>query len=144
MEVAMSLSGPAVKILLIDDDPVILRGYGQRMRTEGWDVTTAGDGYEALTVATSRQWDLILLDLRIPYRNGVEVLKLLRQRKETSETTIWVLAQPGDADFVDRAMRNGADGVFEKARLGPRDIVLEIERILEAKRNGPPRPGHPP
>ncbi|MCG3134740.1 MAG: Regulator of RpoS [Planctomycetes bacterium] len=130
----MSVPSHGVRILLVDDDPVIQRGYGQRLRAEGWDVTTASDGYEALTAAQQKAWDLILLDLRIPYRNGVEVLRLLRQRQETAATTVYVLAQPGDADFVDRAMREGADGVFEKARLGPRDIVHEIAGILDSKR----------
>ena len=121
-------------VLLVDDDPVILRGYGQRLRAEGFDVTTAADGYEALTAAAQRAWDVILLDLRIPYRNGIEVLRVLRSRKETAATPVYVLAQPGDADFVDRALREGADGMFEKARLAPRDLVAEVQAIIDGRR----------
>lgn len=130
----MSASVTPRQVLLIDDDAVILRGYGQRLRAEGYDVTTCADGYEALTVLTQRAWDLILLDLRIPYKNGVEVLRTLRARKETAETPVIVLAQPGDADFIDRAMREGANGVFEKAKLAPRDLVMEIDSVLDGRR----------
>lgn len=122
------------RILLVDDDPVILRGYGQRLRAEGWDVTTAADGFEALNAASQGGWDLILLDLRIPYRNGVEVLRALRARKEMATIPVYLLAQPGDADFVDRGMREGADGVFEKAKLAPRDLGPEVEAIFDGRR----------
>lgn len=134
----MSVSPANRKILLVDDDPVILRGYGQRLRTEGYEIQTAADGYEALAAAGQRAWDLILLDLRLPYRNGIEVLRVLRNRKETEHTTIYVLAQPGDADFVDRALREGADGVIEKAKVAPRDVVTEVAAALDAGRRRRP------
>lgn len=135
----MSPAGGTRRILLVDDDPLILRGYGQRLLSEGWDVTTAADGYEALNAAAQANWDLILLDLRLPYRNGVEILRTLKSRKETSLIPVYVLAQPGDADLVDRALREGADGVFEKAKIAPRDLGVEIESILEGRRR--PRTG---
>lgn len=136
----MSVSGPGRKLLLIDEDPVLLRGYGQRLRGDGWDVVTAEDGFQAIAAAQGGPWDLILLGMRIPLRGAVDVVRTLRQRKDTAETPLWVLSQAGDSDMVERALREGADGVLEKAKLAPRDIVAEVERVLDARRrNGPSR-----
>ncbi len=133
----MSVSGPGRKLLLIDEDPVLLRGYAQRLRGDGWDVVTAEDGYQAVAAAQGGSWDLILLGMRIPLRGAVDVVRTLRQRKDTAETPLWVLSQAGDSDMVERALREGADGVLEKAKLAPRDIVAEVERVLDARRRGP-------
>lgn len=132
----MSVGGPSRKLLLIDEDPVLLRGYGQRLRGDGWDVVTAEDGFQAIEAARGGPWDLILLGMRIPLRGAVDVVRTLRRRKATAETPLWVLSQAGDSDMVERALREGADGVLEKARLAPRDIVAEVERVLDTRGRG--------
>ncbi len=122
----------ALDVLLVDDDPIIRKGYSAQLRGEGWNVQLAGDGYEALQLAGQYQFDVILLDLRMPYRNGAEVLHSLRGRRDTADTPVFLLAQPGDSDLVDRAMHEGADGIFEKSRVGPRDIAVEVVAFLDA------------
>ena len=128
----MSAAPARLEVLLVDDDPVIRKSYGNHLRAEGWNVTIAADGYEALQAGEESRFDLMLLDLRMPFRNGAEVLKSLRARPGFADTVVFLLAQPGDADLVDRAMREGADGVFEKARITPRDVVNEIQGFFAA------------
>jgi CheY-like chemotaxis protein len=126
-------AGPTrLELLLVDDDPVIRKSYGNQLRAEGWNITIAADGYEALQAGEEREFDVVLLDLRMPFRNGAEVLRAMRARPRFAQTVVFLLAQPGDADLVDRAMREGADGVFEKARVSPRDIVYEIQGFFNA------------
>jgi CheY-like chemotaxis protein len=128
----VSTGAEHLEVLLVDDDPVVRKSYGNQVRIEGWNLTIAADGHEALIAAQDKRYDVVLLDLRTPYRNGPEVLRALRQRPETAEVAVFLLAQPGDADLVDRAMREGADGVFEKARMTPREVVFEIRAFFEA------------
>lgn len=119
-----------LKVLLVDDDPLIRRGYGDRLAEAGWEVTVACDGFEAVQAARDDTYDIVLLDLRMPYRDGAEVLRTLRADPSFTSTRVFLLAQPGDADLVEQAAREGVEAVFEKARLGPRDIVAEIQARL--------------
>ena len=65
--------GPERRVLLVDDDPDIRAMYGARLSADGFEVSFAADGHEALAAATDRP-AMILLDLRMPGPNGLEVL----------------------------------------------------------------------
>jgi CheY-like chemotaxis protein len=123
-----SMSDPTLRldVLLVDDDPVVRKNYGAELRDAGFAVTVAADGDEALQIAWDRRFDVVLLDLRMPRRSGPEVLRALRTRPQSKETPVFLLAQSGDADLVDLAMKEGAQGVIEKGRATPRDVVHEI------------------
>jgi CheY-like chemotaxis protein len=135
------VSGPTLRldVLLVDDDPVVRKNYGAELRAEGCTVTVAADGDEALAAAWERRFDVVLLDLRMPLRSGPEVLRAMRTRTQWSDTAVFLLAQSGDADLVEEAMREGAQGVIEKGRATPRDVVHEIAARFAAKRAMPAR-----
>ena len=135
----MSVTREAKRVLLVDDDPVILRGYATRLQTEGFDVATADDGFEAVNVAAQGKWNVVLLDLRLPSRSGLDVLRAFRARRDLSLVPILVLMQPGDEDLAKQAMRDGADGVLDKSRTAPKDVVAAVQQALDAPRRiGPP------
>lgn len=134
----MSAQRPVV--LVADDDAVVRKGYGLRMRAMGWDVTLAKDGYETLKLARDREYDAILLDLRMPYRTGAEILKTLRTDGALGNTLVYLLASPGDGALAEQAMRHGADGIFEKSRNGPRSVIAELETVLESRAGSQPGP----
>lgn len=127
-------------VLVADDDPIIRQGYGLRMRAMGWNVTLAKDGYEALSMAREQHFDVVLLDLRMPYRTGADVLEALRREEALADAMVYLLALPGDGDLAEQAMRAGADGIFEKTRVSARDIVTELETLLETRAAGPATP----
>jgi CheY-like chemotaxis protein len=122
----MSGSSLQLDVLLVDDDPIVRKNYGAELRAEGCTVTVAADGDEALHAAWDRKFDVVLLDLRMPTRTGPDVLRALRTRPQWKDTAVFLLAQSGDADLVELAMREGAKGVIEKGRATPRDVVHEI------------------
>src|SRR5262249_37613445 len=70
----------SVRILVVDDDSRVSRTVGLGLRDAGYDVEHAADGDTALELATSRSWDLIVLDLMLPGRDGLDVLSGLRGR----------------------------------------------------------------
>src|SRR5580698_6309845 len=74
--------------LVVDDEPQMQRLLTITLEANGYGVTTAGTAHDALTVAAQRRHDIIILDLGLPDRNGIEVLKQIR---EWSQTPVMVL-----------------------------------------------------
>jgi CheY-like chemotaxis protein len=131
-------SSATASVLLVDDDPVIRRSYGDQLRAEGFELTVLADGYDVLQMSGERRFDVLLLDLRMPHRNGADVLRALRAKPSFEGTVVFLLAQPGDANLVDQAMREGAELVLEKARVTPRDVVDQVRSFLQASRTDHP------
>ena len=101
----------AVKILIADDDPQILRALKVTLGARGYDVVTAGDGREALDLAASEHPDLVMLDLGMPHLDGVEVIAGLR-----GWSTVPILVVSGRTDAADKveALDAGADDYVTK------------------------------
>jgi CheY-like chemotaxis protein len=118
------------QILLIDDDPLVVKVYAERMRFEGWNVSIARDGWEACQEAKTAKYDMILLDIRMPFHDGVEVLRDIRDGETNADSLIYILTSLADGEEVEDAMRLGADGVFRKANVRPDELVRQIELIL--------------
>lgn len=119
-------------VLLVDDDPLVVKVYAERMRFEGWSVSVARDGWEASQEVRRTAFDIILLDIRMPYHSGVEVLKDIRERDLNAETPVYLLTSLSPGTDVDDALRLGADGVFYKCEVRPDDLVTRVSRILGA------------
>jgi CheY-like chemotaxis protein len=120
-------------ILLVDDDPLVVKVYSERMRHEGWTVTVARDGYDANLECRRVRFDLILLDIRMPMQNGVEVLKEIRRIGINEKTPVYVLTSLSESEDVDDALRLGAEGVFRKSDVRPDDLVKRVSLILHGK-----------
>ena len=76
------------KILIADDEPDILEIISYNLKIEGYDVVTAKDGEDALQKAKLTKPDLIILDIMMPNKNGMEVCKILRSQPAFHETLI--------------------------------------------------------
>jgi two-component system KDP operon response regulator KdpE len=101
----------AVKILIADDDPQILRALKVTLGARGYEVVTAADGREALDLAATRHPDLVMLDLGMPHLDGVEVITGLR-----GWSTVPILVVSGRTDAADKveALDAGADDYVTK------------------------------
>ena len=119
------------RILLIDDDPVIVRIYASRLGTDGHAVTTAGSAAEAFAALAADAPDLVLLDLMLPDRPGVEVLRELRARPATAQVPVVVLSNAYLAEDMAAARSAGASAVAAKATCGPRQVGELVRRHLE-------------
>ncbi|MFH1003662.1 MAG: response regulator, partial [Chloroflexota bacterium] len=94
------------QILVVDDDPAILRFLGANLKARGYEVIMAADGEEALGVIDRELVDLVVLDLMMPRMDGVEVCRRVR---EWSQVPIIILsARGGEKDKV-RCLELGAD-----------------------------------
>jgi len=98
----------ARKVLVVDDDRSLLRLFEYLLESEGFTVITAMDGEKALELAFLEQPDLIMLDLKMPKLDGIEVLRKLKADPRMAATPVVMItasAQKGDAE---RALEEGA------------------------------------
>src|SRR5579863_6335085 len=115
----------AEKILVIDDDPAMLDFLTQRLSPEGFTVSTASSGQEGINQAIQRRPDLILLDLRMPARDGVTVSKTLRADTKTQHIPIILITGVLSPAQLGEAMAAGADDFVSK----PVDLTDLLIRI---------------
>ena len=115
------------RILIIEDDPAILRGLADNLGCESHDVLTAGDGESGYALARSRNPDLILLDLMLPRMSGYELCRKLRA--EGVMTPIVMLTARGEeADRV-VGLDLGADDYITKP-FSVRELLARIRAVL--------------
>jgi two-component system, OmpR family, KDP operon response regulator KdpE len=98
-------------VLVVDDEPAIVRTLSINLRARGYDVYVAGDGRTALDVAREEQPDVVLLDLGLPDLSGVDVL---RQLRSWSQVPVVVLSARHGSDDKVEALDEGADDYVTK------------------------------
>lgn len=115
------------KILVIDDEPMIVESVSYNLKQEGYDVMTATDGETGLKLAETGNFDLILLDLMLPGMDGMEVCRTIRK---TSEIPIIMLtAKEGEIDRV-LGLELGADDYVIKP-FSMRELMARVKRVLK-------------
>ncbi len=132
------------KLLLVDDDNVLLRAYRDRLSAHGFQVNTAATGSAAVAILRSARPDLVVLDLMLPDLSGVEVLKFIRSQPRLETTPVVVLTNAYLNDLGREAARIGIQKAFLKSQCSPSMLMAAIdELLLEAARNAAqgPKPG---
>jgi len=119
------------KILLVDDDALLVRMYQKKLENDGYTVAVANDGDVALGKVTDFRPDLILLDIMMPKVNGLQVLKALKDHKETSTIPVILLTNVGGSDEdTNRGLELGAVAYLVKASIKPKAVVEKVKEIL--------------
>jgi two-component system OmpR family response regulator len=101
-----------MKILVVEDDRTVGQYVKRGLEEQRYHADLVGDGMEGLRLASGGRYDLIVLDLRLPEMNGLEVLRTLRDRGNT--TPVLVLTAQDAVDFKVQALRAGADDYVTK------------------------------
>jgi DNA-binding response OmpR family regulator len=122
-------TGTKPLVLVADDDRDILELVAFRLERAGYDVVTADDGAEALSVAEERAPDLAVLDVMMPRLDGYEVTRRLRDRGETERIPVILLtARVQEAD-VQRGFDAGADDYLKKP-FSPQELRARVQAVL--------------
>jgi two-component system KDP operon response regulator KdpE len=119
------------KILIVDDEPEILRALTLRLKTAGYDVVVATDGAGALMTAINEQPDLVLLDIGLPSGDGHFVADWLRSINKTVHIPILFLSARHTADDVDTARKSGAVGFITKP-YDPEELLRRVSWAFES------------
>ena len=123
---------PDAKVLLVDDDPVILKLLQVNFEMEGYTVSCAGDGEEGLAKARAERPDIVLLDIMMPKMDGLEVTKALKGAADTKDIPIILLSAKAQASDIQAGKDIGADDYLTK----PFDPLELLERVNELLSHG--------
>lgn len=104
----------AKKILVIDDEPELVKAITVRLQASGYEVIFAYDGQEGIDKAEEIKPDLILLDIIMPKKDGWEVCKNLKSNPKTKDIPILICTASGEQNLEKRCMAVGADAVIKK------------------------------
>lgn len=115
------------KILVIDDEPMIVESVSYNLKQEGFEVATATDGATGLKMAETGDFDLILLDLMLPGVDGLEICRTLRKQSEIP--IIMLTAKEGEIDRV-LGLELGADDYITKP-FSMRELVARVKAVLK-------------
>lgn len=114
------------RILVVDDEPSITEFVGYNLRKEGYDVTIAADGDEALRIADETQLDLVVLDVMLPGIDGYEVCRRIRQH--SSVPVLFLSARDTELDKV-VGLELGGDDYLAKP-FGVRELTARVRALL--------------
>ncbi len=117
------------KILIADDEPDILEILEYNLTAEGFRVLKAKDGEEALEIAYKEKPDLIVLDVMMPKRNGMDVCKILRSKPEFEDTLILILTALNDESSHIKGLEMGADDYVSKP-ISPKVFISRVNALL--------------
>jgi len=120
-----------MRILIIDDEPVLQDVLSTLLRREGFQVLQAGTAAEGLRLADEQEVDLVLLDLMLPDRSGLEVLKDLKNRDP--ETVVVVITAYSSVETAISAMRDGAFHYIPKP-FKNQEVILTVRKGIEQRR----------
>jgi len=120
------LAGP---ILVIDDEPYILRSLSYLLTREGYGVATASNGEEGLERVRSLRPPLMFLDIMMPNMNGYEVCEQVKQDPSLAGTYVIMLSAKGQQIDRERGLLGGADEYMTKP-FSPREVAQRVRTIL--------------
>lgn len=119
------------KLLLIDDDPLLLRMYQTKFQADGMEVETASDGIDGLAKISSFQPDLVLLDVMMPKMNGLDVLKKIKENEQTKKIPVVMLTNVSSSDTDEQSgLALGAVAYLVKAHYTPKEVLQKVKEIL--------------
>jgi DNA-binding NarL/FixJ family response regulator len=118
-----------MKILIVDDHAVVRRGLQQIVLDEYKDLVfgEATNGQEALEIVSQQDWDVVVLDISMPGRSGLDVLKEVK--RDHPDLPVLVLSIHPEDQFAVRVLRAGASGYMTK-ETAPEELVTAINKVL--------------
>jgi Response regulators consisting of a CheY-like receiver domain and a winged-helix DNA-binding domain len=125
----MSGTNTVKKILIADDEPDILEIIQYNLQNEGYEVATAKNGNEAIDQAKRFNPDLIILDIMMPGKNGIEVCNILRLQPAFNKTLIIFLTALSDEGTEVKGLETGADDFITKP-ISPKVLVSKVSALF--------------
>ena len=118
------------RVLVVDDDPQVLRLMRVNLELEGYDVVSAPDGEEALEAVLNERPDVVVCDVMMPGMDGLTVLRNLRSNPRTSKIPFVVVSAKAQRSDVKAALDMGADRYITKP-FDPQELLDAVENLLQ-------------
>src|SRR3972149_3521188 len=120
---------PDKKILVVDDEPNVVRTLTFVLRKEGYEVSSAGDGEEAMAKVRESKPNLMFLDVMMPKKNGYEVCQELKNNSSLSDIHVVMISAKGQEADKEKALSLGADEFITKP-FSPMGVIERVKELL--------------
>jgi DNA-binding response OmpR family regulator len=122
----------ARKLLLVEDDVFVKDIYLRELVKGGYNVSVAEDGESGVAKAQSEKPELILLDIMLPKKTGIDVLKDIRaEGSPAKEIPVYLLTNLGQGSIIKQAIEIGAQGYLLKARVLPSQVLTAVDDFFK-------------
>lgn len=121
---------PKKVVLLVEDDVFVSDVYQTKLGQEYFEVISAQNGLEAIDKLNKRRPDIILLDIMMPYMDGREVLKKLKENDKWKDIPVIILTNLSQREDVETALEKGANDYLIKSHFTPSEVVGKIKEVL--------------
>ena len=118
------------KILIVEDDPFISDIYVVELESNGFDVEVATNGEEALEMIENQKFDMMLLDIIMPHKDGFAVLNEVRSNAR-HKMAIIILSNLAGKEHIKKALNLGADDYIIKTQFTPKEVLEKIKEIFK-------------
>src|ERR1700730_2686502 len=125
------------RIVVVDDQPILVTIYRTKFTAEGFQVEVASDGEQALELIQRTNPDLVLLDLNLPKVDGIEVLKRLRAQSSFVTLPIIVFSANSRSGITEEAFAAGATMVLSKSNTSPKQVIEIVNKALAERSPAP-------
>ena len=120
------------RVLIVDDEPDVLRLVALRLKKSGYEILAASDGKEGFDIISSEKPDLVLLDLRLPNMDGVDICKQVKNDEVLRHIPIILFTATSDIEVADKAKEAGANDYMVKP-FEPDELLEKISGIIQDK-----------
>lgn len=120
----------AKKILIIEDEEIMLGLLQRKLTKEGYEISVARDGDEGMQVMKEVNPDLILLDIIMPKMGGFEVMEEMNKDKELKKIPVIVISNSGQPVELDRAQKLGAKDWLIKTEFDPQEVIDKVVKQI--------------
>lgn len=118
------------KILIIEDEEIILELLQRKLTQEGYEISVARDGKEGLENMKEAKPDLVLLDIIMPKMGGFEVMEEMQKDSELKEIPVIIVSNSGQPVELDRAQKLGAKDWLIKTQFDPQEVIDKVKKQL--------------
>ena len=118
-------------IMIVEDDSFVMDIYQTKLAQEGFEVVAAANGAEAMKKLENAKPDLMLLDIIMPYMDGLEVLKKIKENPETKNIPVILLTNLSQKEEVEKGIGLGANDYLIKSHFTPSEVLEKVKTYLK-------------
>jgi len=120
----------AKKILLVEDEEIMINLLQKKLEKEGYEVFVTRDGEEGLKVMREIRPDLVLLDIIMPKKGGFEVLEEMMKDPDLKKISVIVISNSGQPVELDKAQKMGARDWLIKTEFDPQEVIDKVVKLI--------------